>query len=184
MENTPGKENFTYENYTYGKLYLWRIHWAKEIRTPTLFGWVLNSESRPITIQLFSRCVLKLLELVQTEKTLEEIEEAICREEDKRVVDVICGQRDADFDVNANDCNLGKTVNPKWRPQSKLYSLAEHTLDLQIQIQIHRYKSKYQYKHNKACSCNKHSSYCLQTLVGGTKTYRVFFLTGTPPKKF
>ena len=52
------------------------------------------------------------------------------------MVDVICGQRDADFDVNANDCNLGKTVNPKWRLQSKLYSLAEHTQGLQIQIQI------------------------------------------------
>ena len=31
MENTPGKENFTYENYTYGKLYLWRIHREKKI---------------------------------------------------------------------------------------------------------------------------------------------------------
>ena len=37
MENTPDKENFTYENYTYGKVFLRRIHWAKNSNTNTFW---------------------------------------------------------------------------------------------------------------------------------------------------
>ena len=37
MENTPDKENYTYENYTYGKVFLRRIHWAKNSNTNTFW---------------------------------------------------------------------------------------------------------------------------------------------------